>query len=162
MLLKMLRVDEYMYLEGLLERLNNEHLKDPDNEGRKVLDGTVCEYLEHYDNHFIDLFVLHSTGKYLDLIGQMYGIIRRDDESDTSYRNRIYTEMSILQCIPDLLNVGVRLWVYDEHIPAEEDYLTSENPYIKESDDYLYLAHADENIKKYIQDKFILEDLYWF
>ena len=34
-----------MFIEGIIERLNNSELKKSDNEGRIVLDGTIGEYL---------------------------------------------------------------------------------------------------------------------
>ena len=74
-----------MFIEGIIERLNNSELKKLDNEGRIVLDGTIGEYLENYNNHFLDLFLLHADGKYLDLHGLEYNIIRKEDESDISY-----------------------------------------------------------------------------
>ena len=36
-----------MYIEGIIERLNNPHLHNTTNPGRKVIDGTIAEYLEH-------------------------------------------------------------------------------------------------------------------
>ena len=113
-----------MFIEGIIQRLNNPELKKSDNDGRIVLDGTIGEYLENYNNHFLDLFLKHATGKYLDLHGLEYNIIRKEDESDISYRNRIITEKSIIQNIDNFLNLDTSLWVYFRGV-TDGDTLTS-------------------------------------
>ncbi|WP_295591605.1 hypothetical protein [uncultured Methanobrevibacter sp.] len=149
-----------MFIEGIIQRLNNPELKKSDNDGRIVLDGTIGEYLENYNNHFLDLFLKHATGKYLDLHGLEYNIIRKEDESDISYRNRIITEKSIIQNIDNFLNLDTSLWVYFRGV-TDGDTLTSRNPYLKNKhdDDYVLICFSEN--KDYLTDKFILEDILW-
>ena len=149
-----------MFIEGIIERLNNSELKKSDNEGRIVLDGTIGEYLENYNNHFLDLFLLHATGKYLDLHGLEYNIIRKEDESDISYRNRIITEKSIIQNIGNFLNLNTSLWVYFGGV-TDGETLTSRNPYLKNKHDNEYVLICFSENKDYLTDKFILEDILW-
>ena len=149
-----------MYTEGIIQRLNNPALKKSDNVGRIVLDGTIGEYLENYDNHFLDLFLNHAGGKYLDLHGLEYDVIRRENESDISYRNRIITEKSIIQNIDNFLNLNSDLWVYFTGV-IDGDTLTSRNPYLKNKheEDYVLICFSEN--KDYLTDKFILEDILW-
>ena len=149
-----------MFIEGIIQRLNNPELKKSDNGGRIVLDGTIGEYLENYNNHFLDLFLKHATGKYLDLHGLEYNIIRKEDESDISYRNRIITEKSIIQNIDNFLNLDTSLWVHFRGV-TDGDTLTSRNPYLKNkhNDNYVLICFSEN--KDYLTDKFILEDVLW-
>ncbi len=149
-----------MFIEGIIQRLNNPELKKSDNDGRIVLDGTIGEYLENYNNHFLDLFLKHATGKYLDLHGLEYNIIRKEDESDISYRNRIITEKSIIQNIDNFLNLDTSLWVYFRGV-TDGDTLTSRNPYLKNKHDDNYVLICFSENKDYLTDKFILEDILW-
>ena len=77
-----------MYIEEILERLGNSNLQKSDNPGRIILDGCLGEYLDHYDNHVMDMFLVTAEGSYLDSHGKDFGIFRRENESDASYRNR--------------------------------------------------------------------------
>jgi hypothetical protein len=149
-----------MFIEGIIERLNNPALKKQDNEGRIVLDGTIGEYLENYDNHFLDLFLLRAHGKYLDLHGLEYNIIRKEDESDISYRNRIITEKSIVQNIDNFLNLNTDIWVYFNDVTSG-DTLTSRNPYLKNKHEDNYVLICFSENKDYLTDKFILGDILW-
>lgn len=145
-----------MYLEGILERLNNPYLKEPDNQGRQIIDGTVCEYLENYDNHFLDLWVSHSTGDFLDLIGRLYGLMRQEDESDLSYRKRILADTSMVESTLDIGNAGVELYCKTDNDFGDE--WTSDNLYLCHSE---YFALSDETTMDYVSGKFIMEDLEW-
>ena len=149
-----------MFIEGIIQRLNNPELEKLDNGGRIVLDGTIGEYLENYDNHFLDLFLLRASGKYLDLHGLEYNIIRKEDESDISYRNRIITEKSIIQNIENFLNLNTVIWVYFSGV-TDGNRLTSRNPYLKNKHENNYVLICFSENKDYLTDKFILEDILW-
>ena len=150
-----------MFTDGILERIN---LKENiSSDGFKVIDGTIGEYLEHFNNHALDLFLYHATGKFLDLHGLEYGVIRNVDESDVSYRNRIILEKSIVENITDITNLNIQLWVFSNNLKESKSKLTSRNPHLKglhEGDDVFY-ASGNDNNKKYILNKFILEDIVW-
>lgn len=149
-----------MFIEGMIDRLNNSELKKSDNEGRIVLDGTIGEYLENYNNHFLDLFLLHASGDYLDLHGLEYDIIRKENESDISYRNRIIIEKSIIQNIDNFLNLDTDLWVHLQGV-TDGNTLTSRNEYLKNNHDGDYVLICYSENKDYLTDKFILGDVLW-
>lgn len=149
-----------MFIEGIIDRLNNPELQKGDNEGRMVLDGTIGEYLEHYDNHFLDLFLSHASGKYLDLHGLEYNVLRREDESDISYKNRIIIEKSIIQNIDNFLNLNTVLWVHFNGITGG-NVLSSRNHYLKNKHDGDYILVCYSENKDYLTNKFILEDILW-
>ena len=149
-----------MYIESILERTNNTELQKENNPARIVLDGTLGEYLENYNNHVYDLFLTRATGKYLDLHASLYNIYRHEGEDDASLRQRVLTEESIVQSTTDFLSLDVVLWVYFTDILGK-DVLSSRNPYLREehTGDYVFMATGDDT--DYIKGKFLLEDILW-
>lgn len=147
-----------MYTEEVLSRLNNPALLDENNPARKVLDGTLGEFLEHFDNHLLDMFLTRADGSYLDAHGKDFGIYRRENESDDNYRNRILLERSMLDTTSDFNKLDVSLWVYFDDVMAKNQ-LTSRNEYLKEEHDpdYVFLSYGDDF--EYISNKFILNDI---
>ena len=141
--------------------MNNPELKKLDNPGRKVLDGTICEYLENYDNHMYDCFITRASGKFLDLHASEYDIFRRPGESDISLRNRLLVEIRIIQNTENIMDLSENLWVYLDDILDDKNVLTSRNPYLKELHDYDYVFIVSSTNKDYIKSKFILEDILW-
>ena len=149
-----------MYTEEVLSRLNNPVLQNPNNPGRIVLDGTVFEYLEHYDNHILDMFLVKADGSYLDAHGKDFGIYRRENESDDDYRNRILLEQSMLDTTSDFSKLDINLWVYFDDV-LDKNQLTSRNEYLKDRHDPDYVFIASGSDKDYLIGKFILEDVLW-
>lgn len=149
-----------MFIEGILERLGNPNLQQPDNPGRMVLDGTIGEYLEHYDNHLLDMFVTRATGSYLDLHGADFGIYRRENEDDDSYRNRILLEQSMVDTTTDFSKVDVELWIYFDDV-MDKNQLTSRNEYLKDKHDPGFVFIASGSDMDYLRNKFLLEDIKW-
>ena len=149
-----------MYIEAILERLGNSNLQKSDNLGRIVLGGTLGEYLEHYDNHVMDMFVTRADGSYLDAHGKDFGIFRRENESDASYRNRILLERSMLDSTVDFSKLDVDLFVYFDDV-LNKNQLTSRNEYLKNNHDLDYVFIATGTDKDYLQNKFILSDVLW-
>lgn len=152
-----------MYTEEIINRLNNNALHQDDNPGRMVIDGTIGEYLENYDNHLMDLFVSFASGDYLDLHGHELGLVRHEDESDTSFRNRIMTELTIKQSTDDFLKANADLWVFFDDVLVDKNQLTSRNQYLKEEHDmgYVFIGFAELVDKEYLNSKFLLEDILW-
>ena len=150
-----------MYLESILEKLNNPELQKKDNPGHMIIDGCIAEYLEHYDNHISDVFLTHARGGYLDLHAREYDLARREGESDTELRNRILTEEFILQSTSDFVGLGVVLWVYRSGVVDDKNTLTSRNSYLKEYHDtgYVFIGSGVES--DYLRSKFILGDILW-
>lgn len=152
--------EESLYTKDIIEQLNNPELENPDNPFRKILDGTVGEYLSNYNNHIYDLFLTRASGGYLDRHGEMYGLYRREDESDASFRQRIWMEEFIVQSTSDFLSLDVVLWVYFEDI-LDKNVLSSRNPYLKDmhEDGFVFLATGSDS--EYIQGKFFVGDILW-
>ncbi|MBR0369690.1 MAG: hypothetical protein IJH63_03060 [Methanobrevibacter sp.] len=153
-----------MYIEGIIDRLNNPYLKSKNNDGRLVLDGTIGEYLENYNNNFKNYFLSRASGKWLDLHGLDYGILRLDNESDKHYRERIMLINSILMRILDFNNLNINLWVYDSNVAEGNDYLTSRNTYLQIDRNHglpNFLGYADDFTKEYVSNKFIGGEILW-
>ena len=153
-------VEESLYTNSIIEQLNNPELENPDNPFRKILDGTVGEYLANYDNHIYDLFLTRATGGYLDRHGEMYGLYRREDESDASFRQRIWMEEFIVQSTSDFLSLDIMLWVYFTDI-LDKNVLSSRNPYLKNEHDTGFMFLATGSDSEYIQGKFFVGDILW-
>ena len=149
-----------MFIEAILERLGNSNLQKSDNPGRIVLDGTIGEYLENYDNHFLDMFLTRADGSYLDAHGKDFGIYRRENEGDDDYRNRILLERSMLDTTSDFSKLDISLWVYFEDV-TDKNQLTSRNEYLKENHDTGYIFIATGSDEEYLKNKFIMSDVLW-
>lgn len=152
--------EESLYTKDIIEQLNNPNLEDTEHPFRQILDGTVGEYLANYDNHIYDLFLTRATGRYLDRHGEMYGLYRREDESDASFRQRIWMEEFIVQSTSDFLSLDVMLWVYFEDI-LDKNVLSSRNPYLKNEHDAGFMFLATGSDSEYIQGKFFVGDILW-
>ena len=101
--------------KGIIERLHPDTpLKNNNNNGSKFIHNTIGEYLDNYVRRDLkkQLFILHATGKYLDIHGKERGVTRLDDESDEAYRERILLEKHMHNTIPELKARGVRFWDY--------------------------------------------------
>ena len=153
-------VEESIYTQGIIDRLNHPELKNKDNPFRIVLDGTVGEYLENYDNHILDLFLTRAKGKYLDRHGEIFGMYRHEGEDDESFRQRILLEESIVQSTSDFLKLDIALWVYRTGV-TNKNVLTSRNPYLKNMHDGDYVFMATGTDSEYLQGKFIVEEILW-
>ena len=132
-------------------------LHDTNNPGRKVIDNTVGEWFDHHSilDFYNNLFIDSATGGYLDLFGRDYGVPRKLDESDESYRQRIIQE-KMDHLTPYYLETiyGLTLYVYVSSFDASDNDLTSDNVYINEVG---YMAEASDEIKGILNKKFILD-----
>ena len=149
-----------IYTKGIVERLNHEALQDPNNDFVKVLDGTVGEYLENRDNHFMDSFLVTASGDYLDLHAKLFGLFRREGETDDELRQRVLLDENIVQSTSDFLKLDVALWVYRDGV-LDKNTLTTRNPYLKNMHDADYVFICTGTDSDYIQGKFLLEDILW-
>lgn len=159
-----------MYIETIIDNLNNPYLKINNNTGRMVLDGTIGEYLEEYDDDiFSYLFLNRATGKFLDIIGKEYGLIRKEEETDNAFRNRINIEKTFIESTVDFKKLDIQLFTYNEYFIDElnddestEWHIVSSNTLIRNNDrDYMFIGVADEETEEYVKNKFILEDILW-
>lgn len=148
------------YTKGIVERINNEALHDENNEFTIVLDGTLGEYLENRDNHFLDFFIATAEGDYLDLHSNLFGLKRRENEDDDTFRQRILTDATLIERTSDFEKLYCTLWVYKDGV-VNNNVLTSRNTYLKDlhDEDYVFIGTGTDS--EYIQSKFLLEDILW-
>ena len=130
-------------------------LQREDNPLRIVLDRTVGEWLDNFEQPFEQLFLTSATGGWLDAWGKDYGVPRRIDESDDDYRQRIVYE-KLDHLTPSLLSdvYNVKLFTYRENFDVTDNTLVSDNPYI---DNGGYLGLADQDTMDILDKKFILD-----
>lgn len=148
------------YTKGIVERINNESLHDENNEFTIVLDGTLGEYLENRDSHFLDSFLITAEGEYLDLHGKLFGLSRREGEDDDTFRQRILTDETLIERTTDFEKLDNQLWIYKDGV-TDNNTLTSRNSYLKDlhDEDYVFIGTGTDS--GYIQSKFLLEDILW-
>ena len=130
-------------------------LQRKDNQLRIVLDRTVGEWLDNFSQPYEQLFLTSATGGWLDAHGKDYGVPRRIDEDDESYRQRIIYE-KLDHLTPALLNnvYNVQLFSYRSDFDVTDNTLVSDNPYI---DNGGYLGLADQDTMDILDKKFILD-----
>ena len=130
-------------------------LQKPDNPFRVVLDRTVGALMEEDANLFEQLFLQTATGGWLDAHGRDYGVSRRLDESDESYRERIVFEKLEWLTASNLMNIyGLDLYAYVEDYNPKSNTLTSDNPYSSSR----YMVYADSDLQATLNRKFILDN----
>lgn len=145
------------YGEGILERINfNSGLADPSNPAYKIIDNTIGEWLDNFDLQGLleGVFIQSAKGGYLNLFGHDYNILRKKDESDEDYRERIIYETLGRLTIDYLLDVyDLPLFVHVDDYDPTENMLTSDNPYISE---YGFMAIADDDVQNVLDKKFVI------
>lgn len=131
-------------------------LQDSDNQLRTVLDKSVGEFMDSVSTEvvFDGLFLQTASGGWLDAHGVDFGVVRRDGESDESYRERIIFEKLEYLTVHNLLNIyGLTLYVFVDDFDASENCLTSDNPYISSR----YMSVASDELKEILNKKFVLD-----
>ena len=135
----------------MLPRASN--LQDKDNDVRKVLDYSVGEYMDNLSEINDELFLTSATGGWLDAWGKDYGVIRRVDEDDDSFRERIIFEKLEYLTARNLKDIyGVRLFYAFDGFDATENDLTSDNPYLTD----WYMGVAPAETQAILNNKFVL------
>ena len=128
-------------------------LQKEDNQGRIVLDRTIGEYMDREDDLFDQLFLSTASGGWLDAHGRDYGVSRRLDEDDESYRSRIIFEKLEYLNARNLLDIfGLPLFTHINGYTLGSNQLTSDNPYISSK----YMSYADDDLKKILNSKFVI------
>lgn len=103
------------YGKGIINRLHPlSPLQDTENDGHKVIDNTIGEYLDRFEakDNAHQLFLLHATGRFLDIHGEERGILRKNGETDDAYRERILLEKGMYNCLDHFRKMGVDFWDY--------------------------------------------------
>ena len=123
---------------------------------RKIIDGTIGEWLQNQEetDWFSQFFLTEATGKYLDVHGKNYGLLRKIDESDEEYRQRIIYE-SLGHLTVDFLRdvYCVDLYSYVDDFNVNMNTLVSDNPHLSSQG---YLADADATVKHILNKKFVI------
>lgn len=135
-------------------------LQKTDNPLRRVLDKSVGAYMDELPEIFDELFLTSAAGGWLDAFGKDYGVSRRLDETDDSYRERIiFEKLEYLTAhnLQSIYNVGL-FNAFDGFNPSDND-LTSDNNYLTD----FYMGVADTDIQNILNKKFIFDSNFiWF
>ena len=144
-----------VFMDMLVELLPlGSALQKEDNELRKVLDRSVGEFMDSLELPFDELFLTSATGGWLDAHGKDYGVPRRLDEDDESYRERIVFEKLEYLTVGNLIGIyGLELFAFVDDFDATDNMLTSDNPYLSSR----YMGVADETTRDILDKKFVLE-----
>ena len=129
-------------------------LQEDGNPLRVVLDRTVGEWLDGFEQPFEQLFLTTATGGWLDAHGRQYGVPRKLDETDEDYRQRIVYE-KLDELTPSLLVdvYGVRLFSLVDDFNVYGNSLVSDNPYLGSDG---FMGVADDTVIGILDKKFIL------
>ena len=145
------------FMDMMVEMLpQHSALQDEDNQLRTVLDKSVGEFMDSVSTEvvFDGLFLQTASGGWLDAHGRDYGVIRKQDESDESYRERIIFEKLEYLTVRNLIEIyGLTLYVFVDDFDASENCLTSDNPYISSK----YMSVASDELKEILNKKFVLD-----
>ena len=128
-------------------------IQKEDNELRKVLDRSVGEFMDNLELPLDELFLTSASGGWLDAFGRDFGVPRRLDEDDESYRERIVFEKLEYLTVGNLLSVyGLELFAFVSDFDPVDNMLTSDNPYLSSR----YMGVADETTRDILDKKFVL------
>ena len=144
------------YGEEILDRLpENSSLKLKDNPARKVLDHTVGDWLDNFDDNFTNLFLTEAVGKFIDCHGKEYAVYRKINKSDEDYKKRIIYEIMGHLTADYLIDIyNVELYVDIPNYNLNNNQLTSDNHYINGLKGFM--ADSDEITKSILNKKFVL------
>lgn len=140
--------------ELIIERLSKTTGLTLDSDMGRLIDYTIGEWLQRENDEmfFEQFFLQEATGKYLDLHGKEYGVLRRIDESDEDYRKRIvYSSLGFLT-VNFLREVyDVELYSYVPNFDVDNNTLVSDNPCY----DGVLMGIASEDVQTVLNKKFV-------
>ena len=144
--------------EAIIDRLHtNCALRDRDNSMRHILDNGLGRWLDEFEEDSLseNIFLESATGKWLDIHGAEYNVLRKVDESDEDYHNRIIYEAIGHLTVDYLKDVyGVDLYAYVDRFDVKDNTLTSENPFVSEK----FIGEASTDASIALNKKFILDN----
>lgn len=144
------------YGEGIIERLNNgSGLNDTSNPFHQLINNGVGEWLDKFDEASLQeqIFLESAIGSWLDVHGRQYNILRKPDEPDDAYRERIIYESLGHVNAPFLQSVyGLALYCYVEDFDVAENTMTSDNVFAC----HKYMAFVDEGMQEILEKKFVI------
>lgn len=143
--------------DAIISRVGNTELDKTDNPMHRILQGTIGEWLQKFNDfdYFEQFFLQEATGKYLDLHGKNFNVIRKIDESDDDYRERIiYSSLGRLT-IPALEGMfNVKVYKAKTGYDLSENSLVSDNPCLNSD---LILLDCSSDVEASLTKRFILE-----
>jgi len=144
------------FVDMMVEMLPmHSNLQSKSNSVRKVLDNTVGVYMDNFELPYEQIFLTSATGGWLDAWGRDYGVSRRINEDDETYRRRIVYEKLDNLTAKLLMEVyNVDLYAFVDDFDASENTLTSDNPYLNREG---YLGSVDSDTQQILDKKFILD-----
>ena len=144
------------YGEEILDRLpESSNLKLKDNPARKVLDNTVGEWLDNFNDNFTNMFLSEAEDKFIDCHGREYAVYRKLDESNEDYKKRIIYEILGHLTADYLINIyKVDLYVDIPDYNINNNQLISDNHYLNGENGFM--ANSDEITKNILNKKFVL------
>ena len=153
-----------MYGEAIINRLPlQSKIRDPSNPMNKIINNTIGEWLDRYDvqGWLHQFFIQDATGSYLDLHGRQYGLKRKPNEDDDSFKQRIIYEMLGHLTTDYLTDVyGVELYTN----PADTTFvegttLVSDNPYLNSNESVDgFIGKTDSTTEGILNRKFVLDE----
>jgi hypothetical protein len=125
------------------------------NELRRVLDRSIGEYFDNVPDIKEELFLSSASGSWLDCFGRDFGVPRRINEDDESYRERIVFEKLEYLTVGNVMEFyGLTLYAFVSLYNPLVNQLTSDNPYISDR----YMSIADETTQEILDKKFMLDN----
>lgn len=151
------------YGEEIINRLSeNSALRNSDNPMRKIIVDGIGEWFQQQDDtDFLEQFFLQeATGKYLDLHGKTYNVLRKLGESDEEYRQRIIYIVLGKLTVDYLRDVyDVKLYSHKDSFSILNNDLCSDNPYYSKNG---FMGIADDIVKDILNKKFVIgSELTW-
>ena len=141
------------YGTGIIERLPvNSQLQNPDNPMHNIIQNTIGELLDNFEIDYDQFFLQDATGKYLDLHGKQYGIVRKINESDDEYRNRIILgayEYATVKVLTEIY--GVEFYANVDNFENNTNLLCSDNPYLTNE----LMGFISDEVYNILDEKFI-------
>ena len=141
------------YGTGIIERLPvNSQLQNPDNPMHNIIQNTIGELLDNFEIDYDQFFLQDATGKYLDLHGKQYGIMRKNNESDEEYRNRIILcayEYATVKVLTEIY--GVKFYANVDNFENNTNLLCSDNPYLTNE----LMGFISDEVYNILDEKFI-------
>lgn len=130
-------------------------LQNESNQLRKVLDKTIGAWFDNHENILEEMFLSTASGNWLDCFGKDFGVLRKQDEDDESYRNRIIFEKLEYLTSENLQSIyRLTLYYYIAQFNPSNNTLTSDNQYLTTK----YMSYADETLQNILNNKFVLGD----
>ena len=140
----------------------NSGLRRYDNLVSELFDDTIGKSIEKLDafldDHLLQSYLLTAEGKYLDDIGEEWGVLRivtdTDEETDDSYRQRILNAIVYTISLLFIKRQGFRVYSKKEKNFDSRIKMTSSNSH--SSNNYDFIPVSPQSFK-FLLDQIIFE-----